>query len=273
MKFGIAFFAADFAIRPDELAVAVEERGFESLFFAEHTHLPVSDDTTQLDPEFSHMYDLYVSLAYALGATSRLLVGSGVTQVPEHDPFNAAKALASLDVLSQGRLLVGIGAGWIDQEVADHGVDPRRKWGATLEYLEAIQTIWANDVAEFHGRHLDFGPMWSWPKPFRVGGPPILLGGNGPRAVERALKLGCEWFPEDDGAVDALAGRIAGLHRLAQETDRPPVPVSLYGVAPDAERFKQIEQAGVHRVAVYAPCAGRDVVLRFLDDLAVASGL
>jgi probable F420-dependent oxidoreductase len=268
IKFGIAMFPAEFAMRPDEIAVAVEERGFESLFFPEHTHIPRVAQTANLAPHFAHIFDLYVALSYALQATSRLLVGSGVTLVPEHDPFNAAKALASLDVLSGGRLLVGVGAGWIDQEMLDHGTSPARRWTTTVEYIQAIRALWTDEVAEYHGRYVDFGPTYSWPKPHRPGGPPILVGGNGPRVPERTVQLGDEWFPEDHQSVEELAARIVQLQALARSAGRGPIPVSLFGASPDLEHLRHIREIGVHRVVIYASPAERDTVLPYLDRLA-----
>lgn len=273
MKIGIAMFPADFATRPDEMAIAVEERGFESLFFTEHTHVPRSEETDKLDPYFSHTFDLFVSVGWALSATSRLLVGTGVMLGSEHDPFNAAKALASLDVLSSGRLLVGVGASWIDQELVDHGFDPARRWGVLIEHIEAVKAIWANDVAEFHGRFVDFGPVYSWPKPFRPDGPPILVGGNGPRVLERVVAHGDEWFPEDEPVdepfeVEELASRIADLQGRARLAGREPIPVSLFGTQPQVDRLKRVEEAGVHRAVIYAPAVSREAMLPYLDEVA-----
>ncbi|MFT4038736.1 MAG: TIGR03619 family F420-dependent LLM class oxidoreductase [Thermomicrobiales bacterium] len=268
MKFGIAMFPADFAIRPDDLARAVEARGFESLFFPEHTHFPRNAQTESLAAYYSHTFDLFVSLAYALQATTRLLVGSGVMLAPEHDPFNAAKALASLDVLSGGRLLVGFGASWIDQELVDHGVDPAWRWTATVDTIKAIKTIWQNEVAEYHGTHHNFAEIWSWPKPLRQQGPPVLIGGNGARVLERVVALGDEWFPEDHQSVEELGARMAQLQTLAAEAGRESIPVSLFAARPDIERLKQIAALGVHRVVLYAPPADAATVLAHLDHVA-----
>ncbi len=263
-------FPAVFAIRPDELAVAVEERGFESLFFTEHTHLPCSPaalhQTGHIAPHYSHTYDLYVSLSFAARATTTLLIGSGVTLVPEHDPFNAAKALASIDVLSGGRLLWGIGSGWVEEELRNHGADPARRWTTTVEFVQAIRTIWTNEVAEYHGRYVDFGPIWSWPKPLRPEGPPLLVGGNGPRVPERAVEFGDEWFPEDHQTAEELAERIVQLQAMAQAAGRAPLPVSLFGTKPDLEHLKKLDAAGVSRVVFYVPSADQDTVLAKLDE-------
>jgi len=269
MKFGINFAPTDYAIRPDELAVAVEERGFESLFLADHTHIPVDGQTEGLDPFYSHTHDIFVAMGFALQATSRLLVGSGVLLVTEHHPITTAKALASLDVLSGGRLLFGIGAGWIRQEMAHFGVDPDRRWSTTVDRVRAIKAIWSNEVAEHHGEFVDFGPIWSWPKPFRPGGPPILVGGNGPRVPERAVEIGDEWFPEDEQTIEELGVRIADLQEMAARAGRGPIPVTLFSPRdPSVDRLKRLAEIGVHRVTLGPPAADRDTVLAHLDRFA-----
>jgi probable F420-dependent oxidoreductase len=267
MKFGVTILAADFSMRPDELAVAVEERGFESLFFQEHTNIPALGETGLLPAQFSHTFDLFVTLSYAAEATTRLRVGSGINLVPEHHPINAAKALASIDVLSEGRLLWGVGTGWIDGELANLGVDPKRRWSVTAEYLRAIRTIWREDRAEFHGRYVDFDPMWSRPKPLRPEGPPLLLGGNGPRILERVVEFGDEWFPEDYQTPEELGVRIKQLQEAAERAGRGPIPVSIFGPKPKLAYWKRLAEAGVHRIVSYIPSADRDTVLGALDEL------
>jgi probable F420-dependent oxidoreductase len=173
MKLGIAIFPADFAIRPDELARAVEERGFESLFFTDHTHIPATPQTRKLmqdtqggvQPHFTHNYDPFVAIAYAAAATQTLRLGTGVCLVPEREPIATAKTVASLDVLSHGRVLLGVGVGWIPEAIANHGIDPPTRWAVMDERVQAMRAIWTQDEAEYHGRHLEFEPIWSWPKP------------------------------------------------------------------------------------------------------------
>lgn len=271
MKYGIATPPVDYGMRPDDLAVLVEELGFESLFFAEHTHIPCGPaallQTGNLPPFFSHMYDLFVALGIAAGATRTLLLGSGVNLIPEHDPINAAKALASIDVLSGGRFLWGIGAGWIHEELRNMGADPDRRWTMTDEYVQAIRAIWAHDAAEFHGRYVDFEAIWSWPKPLRREGPPLLIGGNGPRVPERVVAYGDEWFPEDQQTPQDLAARIAQLQAAAQAAGRAAIPVSLFGARPELDHLQQLAEAGVTRIVFSAPAGDRDAMLATLDDL------
>jgi probable F420-dependent oxidoreductase len=183
VKLGIAFFPADFAIRPDALARAVEDRGFESLFVTDHTHIPATAQTRTLMqelhggvlPRFTHNYDPFVALTYAAAVTQTLRLGTGVCLVPEREPIAMAKALASLDVLSHGRLF-GVGVGWIPEQLLNHGIDPPTRWAVTDERVQAMRAIWTQDEAEYHGRHVDFGPIWSWPKPAQRHHPPILVG-------------------------------------------------------------------------------------------------
>lgn len=273
MKLGIAMFPTDFAIRPDELARAVEERGFESLFFAEHTHLPATERTRaevgELPDRFSHTYDLFVALTYAAAATRDLLVGTGITLMSQRDPITTAKAVASLDSLSGGRVLLGVGAGWISEEIANHGTDPKRRWSVVAERVKAMRGIWRNDTAEFHGDHVSFDPLWSWPKPHHPSGPPVLIGGSGPRAAERVLEYGDEWMPHAGLPVAELADRITTLRKAAREAGRTDgVPVTLYGAQPDAAHLTELREIGVNRAVLYAPPADADTVRGFLDQVA-----
>ncbi len=201
-------------------------------------------------------------------ATTRLRVGSGINLVPQHHPINAAKALASIDVLSEGRLLWGVGTGWIDGEIANHGFNPNSRWSVTAEYVRAIRTIWRENRPEFHGRYVDFDPMWSWPKPLRPEGPPLLLGGSGPRILERVVEFGDEWFPEDYQTPEKLAVQIKQLQEAAERAGRRPIPVSIFGPKPKLDYWKRLAEAGVHRIVPYIPSADRDTILAALDELA-----
>lgn len=272
MKLGIAMFPADFAIRPDELARAVEERGFESLFLPEHTHLPVTERTRaevgELPAHFSRTYDLFVALGYAAAATRNLLVGTGICLVPQRDPIVTAKAVASLDALSGGRVLFGVGAGWISEEIANHGTDPARRWSVMAERVKAIRQIWENDVAEFHGEHVSFGPLWSWPKPHQPSGPPVLVGGSGPHVARRVLDFGDEWMPHAGMPLAELADRIATLRAAGREAGGDEVPVTVFGAEPEAAHLAELREIGVNRALLYAPPDDADTVRRFLDQVA-----
>ena len=193
MKYGILMFQADFAIRPDELARAVEERGFESLFFPEHTHIPSSRETPWSDrghdlPEmYSHTYDLFVALTAAAMATTTLTLASGICLLIQRDPIITAKAVASLDQLSRGRLIFGVGGGWNQEEMENHGTDYKTRWGLMRERVEAMKAIWSEETASYHGKHVHFDNIWSWPKPLQQPHPPILVAGNGARTLQRVL--------------------------------------------------------------------------------------
>src|SRR5258706_7478302 len=200
MHIGICMFATDYAIRADELARAAEERGFESLFVPEHTHIPASRRTPsrvggQLPKEYSHTYDPFVSLMAAAAVTTRLKIGTGICLIIERDTITTAKEVASLDALSGGRFLFGIGAGWNAEEMENHGTEFKTRFKKMEEQVRAMKEIWTKDVAEFHGRFVNFDPIWSWPKPAQKPHPPVLLGGESGYTLQRVVDF-CEgWFP------------------------------------------------------------------------------
>src|SRR5512143_2164356 len=200
MDFGVTMFATDYAMRPDDLARAVEERGFESLWFPEHTHIPASRKSPwpggpELPKEYWHTHDLFVALTMAAAVTRTLKVGSGICLVVERDPITLAKEVATLDHLSNGRFLFGIGGGWNAEEMANHGTDFTRRWQLLRERIEAMKTIWRDDDAAYHGELVDFDPIWSWPKPVQKPHPPIYLGGHGPKALARVVRYCDGWLP------------------------------------------------------------------------------
>jgi probable F420-dependent oxidoreductase len=200
MRFGIAMFPADYAVDPVTLGRLVEERGFESLFFPEHTHIPTSRESPwpggdELPRQYSHTYDPFVALASVAAATERLLLATGICLVVERDPIITAKEVASVDRLSGGRFLFGVGAGWNLEEMANHGTDPNRRFAIMSERMEAMKAIWTRDEAEYHGTHVDFDPIWCWPKPLQEPHPPVIVGGSGPKVLDRVLAFGDEWMP------------------------------------------------------------------------------
>ena len=276
MRIGIAMFPADFAVRPDELARMVEGRGFESLWMPEHPHLPATPATVELieqilgevSPHFSHLHDLFVALTFAAAATTTLKLGTGICNVAERDPIVTAKTVASLDVLSGGRVLFGAGAEWVPEETANHGVEPGRRWAVMGERIRAMKAIWTQETAEFHGEHVDFGAIWSWPKPAQQPHVPVLVGGEGKGVLKRVLEYGDEWMPHHGQPFDVLAARIPELQDAARAAGRQPIPVSLYGAPPDLAQLQELAGMGVHRAIVYAPPAGADEVGAVLDDVA-----
>ncbi|MHB8339743.1 MAG: LLM class F420-dependent oxidoreductase [Mycobacteriales bacterium] len=276
MQYGVIMFPADYAIGVVDLGRAVEERGFESLFFPEHTHIPANRISPypgggELPEYYWHTLDPFVALAAVASTTERLLLGTGICLIVERDPITTAKEVASLDFLSGGRFLFGVGAGWNREEMANHGTDPRVRMAIMAERLHAMKVVWSEGEASFHGRYVDFERIWSWPKPVQRPHPPVLVGGNGPTVLDRVLDFGDEWMPNRIGDIAELARRIAELRARGEEAGRPRIPVSLFGATPKRSSLDAYADAGVDRVLFYLPSAGRDEVLPLLDRCAELS--
>ena len=275
MRYGTAVFPADYAADPATIARLVEERGFESLFFPEHTHIPAARQTPypaggELPRQYSRTYDPFVALTAAAAVTERILLATGICLVIERDPIVTAKEVASLDRLSGGRFLFGVGAGWNIEEMENHGTNPRRRFGLMRERIEAMKAIWTEDEAAYHGDQVDFDRIWCWPKPLQKPHPPVLVGGNGERVLERVVAFGDEWMPN---RASGLRERIQTLNRLAGEAGRDPIPVTLSGATPDPALIERGEEAGVHRCAFYIEPADAGETERQLDELASRFGL
>jgi probable F420-dependent oxidoreductase len=192
-----------------------------------------------------------------------------VCLVPQREPIATAKALASLDALSHGRVLFGVGVGWIPEEVANHGIHPPTRWAVMDERVQAMRAIWTQEEAEFHGRHVDFGPIWSWPKPAQRPHPPILVGGAGKGVIRRVLAYGDEWMPHAGMPAEQLRDRIRELQDAARAAGRGAgIPVTVFGADPDVRALEELRGIGVTRAVLYAPSADADQVSRFLDDMA-----
>jgi len=271
MHFGIAIFPTEYAISPDDLAREVEQRGFESIWFPEHTHIPASRRTpwpggADLPREYWHTYDPFIALTAAASATTRLRLGTGICLVIERDPIVTAKEVATLDKLSNGRVIFGIGGGWNVEEMANHQTDYKQRWRVLRERTLAMKEIWTKDEAEFHGEFVNFDPIWSFPKPVQKPHPPILMGGNGPTTFERVIEFCDGWMPIGLRLVN-VEEKIAELRRRAEEADRDPSSISITIFAANADRkaLDDLERAGVERAIFYAPPAGRDKVLPVLD--------
>ncbi len=276
MDFGATMFPTHYAIRPDDLARECESRGFESLWFPEHTHIPSSRRSPWpggpvLPKEYSHTYDLFVAMTSAASATKTLKVASGICLLVERDAITTAKEVASLDVLSGGRVLFGIGGGWNAEEMEHHGTEFRTRWKLLRERVEAMRTIWTNDEASYQGELVRFDPIWSWPKPIQRPGPPVILGAHGPKALERVVNYCDGWIPIGVRAGDLMA-EIGKLHQLAVAKGRDPksISVNVYGTPPDADLLKQLRDAGATRAIFALPAADAEKVLPMLDKYAGA---
>lgn len=268
MKFGIAIFPTDYAVSISELAPAVEQLGFESLWVAEHSHIPASRESRwpggqELPKHYWHTLDPFVALTAAALATKTLRVATGICLVIQRDPIHTAKQVASVDHISNGRFLFGIGAGWNREEMADHGTEFGSRMKLLRERVEAMKAIWTQEEAEYHGEMVDFGPMWCWPKPVQKPHPPILLGGSGPNVLKRVVSYADAWMP--NGREDLA--RLPELRELAQAAGRGPIPVTMYPTATAAE-IEKLSESGVERCIYYVPPDGRDQALAKLEELA-----
>lgn len=270
MKFGLAIFLTDVSIDPAEVAQMAEERGFESLFVPEHTHIPASRETPypgggELPTEYIRMLDPSVALAWAGAATKSIRLGYGISLVLQHDPIVLAKEVATLDHVTGGRVLFGIGAGWNVDEMRNHGVEPRGRFGRMREHVEAMKEIWTEEEASHHGRYVNFDRIWSWPKPVQKPHPPVLIGGDGAKVLERVVAYGDEWYPNRITDDDVLLARAAELQELARRAGREPIPITLNGITRDPEKLRRYEEAGIHRCVAWLPSAPRDQVEPALD--------
>jgi probable F420-dependent oxidoreductase len=270
VQFGVLMFPTDFSIGVVDFAQAVEEHGFESLWFPEHTHIPADRQTPwpggrELPREYSHALDPFVALGAAATATSRLLLGTGVCLVVERDPITLAKDVASVDYVSGGRFLFGIGGGWNLEEMANHGTDPARRWSIMRERILAMKQLWTEDVASFDGTYVCFDRVWQWPKPVQRPHPPIVVGGNGARTLRRVIEYGDEWGPII-GRGPSIAPRMAELASLAVEAGRGPIPVTIFSLGVSTEALiDEYEQAGASRFIFGLPSAPAEKVLPLLE--------
>jgi probable F420-dependent oxidoreductase len=274
MQFGVGMFATDYAIRIDELARETEARGFESLWVPEHTHIPTSRRTPwpgggELPKEYRHTYDPFVSLMFAAAATTTLKLGTGICLVIERDTITMAKEVASLDRLSDGRFLFGIGGGWNAEEMAHHGTAYKTRFKKMGEQVRAMKEIWTKDVAEFHGEYVNFEPIWCWPKPAQQPHPPVLLGGESSYTLQRVVDY-CEgWFPRSRQPELVTKGMVELQERAAKAgRDMQTISVSVFGVPADAHMIDTYREAGVMRCILRLPSAGRDGILPLLDQYA-----
>lgn len=267
MRFGVLNFVTDEGIGPAELGVGLEERGFESLFLAEHSHIPVNTKTPYptggpIPPKYYRTLDPFVALTAAAVATQTLVVGTGIALLPQRDPILTAKEVASLDLVSQGRFRFGVGVGWLREEIANHGVDPAVRGRVVDERLRAMIAIWTQEKAEFHGEFVDFEPIYSWPKPVTRPYPPLYLGG-GPAGFARIARLHAGWIGMSPSA-DVLSGQLEQLRAVAGRD----VPVIvIHAGESTAKGVEGYLRLGVERVLVELPTEPREQTLRRLDEL------
>ena len=265
MDSGVTTFSTHDAMRPDDLARLVEERGHRWLFFSEHTHIPASRETPfpggELLPKYWHNNDLFVALTAAAVVTRALRVGSGICLIVQRDPITTAKAVATLDHLSGGRVEFGIGAGWNREEMANHGTDFDTRFALMAERVAAMKEIWAHDEATFKGRHVSFDRIWSYPKPLQRPHPPILIGGLGPHVIDRVLAYGDGWMPFP---VPGLPDRIRELRQRARDAGRA-IPVYLAGAPIDPRELTEYAEAGVERFIFELPASRQGPVERVLE--------
>jgi probable F420-dependent oxidoreductase len=268
MKIGISTFVNDDSIDPVSLARAVEERGFESLVVPEHTHIPASRQTPfpgggELPPWYYRTLDSFVTLAAAAAATSTIDLVSGVTLLIQRDPITTAKEAASIDLISGGRFVFGVGAGWNIEEMRNHGTDPKTRGALLDERIEAIKALWTADPAEYHGKYVDFDPSYSRPKPVRQPHPPIFIGGDSDATVKRVIRHDAGWI-SNPLTVDALSKRIGQMRDGAGHD----VPLAMFGTPLDPDYWYSAEDLGFGQLALLLPTQGLDGSLRLLDKYA-----
>jgi probable F420-dependent oxidoreductase len=269
MDFGLTIFPTDYSIGPAELGRAAEDAGFEALLFAEHTHIPASLESQrphggELPRRYWHTLDPFVALTAVVTVTERLRVGTGICLVVERDPITTAKEVASVDLLSNGRFEFGVGAGWNREEMANHGTDPATRFSLMRERIEAMKAIWSQEEATYHGKHVNFDRIWSWPKPVQQPHPPILVGGTGPKALDRVLGYGDVWMPNRVAEPAELKLRIAELRERAGRH----FPVTYFGADPTDEFVSALADAGVDRALLQLPDADADTVLPLVEQYA-----
>ena len=266
MKFGISMFVTDYSINPADLGKAAEDLGFESLFVPEHTHIPTSRRSPwpggpNLPKEYLHSLDPFVALGAAAAVTKNLQLGTGICLVIERDPITLAKEVATLDFLSGGRVLFGIGGGWNYEEMENHGTKPSLRWKILRERMLAMKEIWTKDEAEFHGEFVNFDPIWQWPKPVQKPHPPILVGGGGPRTLQRVIEFGDGWIPIMGRGEDSLSAKIGELNEQARSAGRGPIPVTVFGARADQAALEELQSAGVERAIIGVRPAPADEIM------------
>jgi probable F420-dependent oxidoreductase len=274
MRVGAFYFPTDYGINMTELARALEDRGFDSLFLPEHTHIPASRKSPfpgggELPKRYSHTHDPFVALAFAAAATKKLKLGTGILLVPQHEPIVTAKAIASLDQLSGGRFIFGIGGGWNVEEMENHGATYPTRFKQMREHVLAMKELWTKEEASFDGEFVKFDRVWSWPKPAQQPHPPIILGGETDHTLRRVIEYCDGWFPRPRGGFDVVKG-VAHLRQMAEKAGRDPSTITtiVFGSANDAKVLESYDKAGIQSALLAIPDDSRDEILRYLDKIA-----
>ena len=257
MKFGASMFFTDYSMAPAELAIALEQRGFDIVWAPEHSHIPVSRKTPfimggDLPKRYYDVMDPFVTLTAAAMATKTLKIGTGVCLIAQRDPIQTAKLVASIDQISGGRFVFGVGNGWNQDEMENHGTDFANRHKLARENIEAMKAIWTQSKAEYHGEYVNFDPMMTWPKPIQKPHPPILVGGAFPYSARRAIRYADGWMPQvTANSKTPLIDLIPRFRQLAAENGRDPasLEISIGGQQPDIDLIKRYQDAGVDRVS------------------------
>lgn len=271
MDVGVFYFPVDYGIDVAELAKALEDRGFSSLYVPEHTHIPLSRKTPfpgggELPKRYAHTHDPFVALAFAAAATKKLKIGTGICLVPQHEPIVTAKAIASLDMLSNGRFIFGIGGGWNVDEMENHGATHKERFKIMREHVLAMKALWTQEEASYHGQFVNFDPVWSYPKPVQRPHPPIVLGGESDHTLKRVVEYCDGWFPRTRAGFDPVEAK-ARLAKAANEKGRDPksLTITVFGAPNKAEVLESYARAGIEGALLAVPDGTRDEILAFLD--------
>src|SRR5258707_1089583 len=274
MRVGAFYFPTDYGNKHSELGRALEDSGLAPLFVPEHTNIRVGSRTPfpgggELPKRYAHTHDPFVGLAFAAAATKKLIVGTGICLVPQHEPIVTAKPIATLDQLSNGRFVFGIGGGWNVDEMENHGARYETRFKMMREYVLAMKALWTEDEASYHGEFVNFDPVWSWPKPAQRPHPPIILGGESDHTLRRGIDYCDGWFPRPRGGYDVVrgVGRWGGRGR---EKGRNPATLTtiVFGAPNDAKVLEGYEKAGIQSALLAIPDDSRDEILRYLDKIA-----
>jgi probable F420-dependent oxidoreductase len=273
MHVGAAMFFTDYSMAPAELGRALEERGFESVWAPEHSHIPLSRKSSfpsggDLPKQYYDVMDPFVTLTAAAAATQKLKIGTGVCLVIQRDTIQTAKLVASIDQLSGGRFLFGIGGGWNQDEMEDHGTVYPTRFKKMREQIEAMKAIWTENKPEYHGDIVNFDTMMTWPKPVQKPHPPVIIGGMFPHAARRALRYGDGWIPHSRRPqYEDVTDFLPHFRQMAAEAGRDPatVPITVWGIGEDIDRLHRYRDQGVARVVISLPAEPAEKTLPILD--------